>query len=83
MIKDIIIEICDERTSAFCTKIAFMIETRTLMLREFRVVRLQIVMGVRDPIVSSRWLADVTNALRTRHCLGRRQDLTYFLFLEG
>ena len=36
-IKEGIIEICDERSSALRTEIAVMIKTRTLMFREFRV----------------------------------------------
>ena len=83
MIKESIIEICDERPSAFCTEITVMIETRTLMFREFAVCEASDCQGVRDPIVSGRWLADVANTFRTRCCLERRQDLTYFLSPEG
>ena len=61
-------EILDERLSAFCTEIAAMIGTCTLMFREFRACGAPDYHEAKGPIASSRWLADVTNVFRTSRC---------------
>ena len=62
MIKEGILELLDERLSAFRTKVAAMMGSRTLTFREFRACGAPDYHGARDPIVSTRWLADVANA---------------------
>ena len=62
------LELFDERLSAFCTKVASMMGSHTLMFREFRACGAPDYHGAWDPIASSRWLADVANAFRTSRC---------------
>ena len=45
-----------------------MIESRTMTLREFKTCGAPDYYGARDPIVSTRWLADFANAFRTSRC---------------
>ena len=67
-IKEGILEILDERSSAFCTEVAAMMGPHTLTFMEFRTCGAPDYHGARDPIASTRWLADVANAFRTSRC---------------
>lgn len=67
-VKEGILEILDERLGAFRTKMMALLGARTLTFREFRAYGAPNYHGARDPIASSRWLADVANAFRTSKC---------------
>ena len=67
-IKEGILEMMDERLSTFRTEMAAMMWSRTLTFREFRACGAPDYHGARDPIASTRWLADVANAFRTSRC---------------
>ena len=67
-IKEGILEMMDERLSTFRTEMAAMMGSRTLTFREFRACGAPDYHGARDPIASTRWLADVANAFRTSRC---------------
>ncbi|KAL7587966.1 hypothetical protein Lser_V15G39918 [Lactuca serriola] len=63
-------EIMEERLRAFKADIsASQGEARTSSFREFKACGAPEFSGVRDPIVSKRWVADIENAQRTSSCL--------------
>ena len=63
-----ILELLDERLSAFCTEVAVMMGSCMLTFREFRAFGAPDYQRDRDPIASTRWLANVTNVFRTNRC---------------
>ena len=67
-VKEVILEILDERLGAYRTEMMALMGARTLTFRESRACRAPDYHGARDPIASSRWLADVANAFRTSRC---------------
>ena len=64
-VKEGILEIIDERLSAFRAEIVALVGTRSLTFREFRACGASDYHGSRDPIASIRWLADVANTFYT------------------
>ena len=67
-VKEEILEMLDERLGAFRIEMVGMIWVRTLTFREFSACGAPDYHGARDPIASSRWLADVANAFRMSRC---------------
>ena len=67
-VKEGILEILNERLSAFHAEIMALIATHSLTFRDFQDCGAPDYHGARDPITSSRWLADVANAFRTSRC---------------
>ena len=63
-VKEGILEILDERLGAFRAEIVAMMGVRTLTFCHFRACRALYYHGARDPIASSRWLADVPRGRR-------------------
>ena len=67
-IKEGILELMEEKLGTFRAKVAAMMGSHTLTFREFRACGAPDYHGARDPIASTRWLADVANAFRTSRC---------------
>ena len=67
-IKEGMLELMDERLSTFRAEVAAMMGSHTLTFRDFRACGAPDYHGARDPIASTRWLVDVTNAFRTSRC---------------
>ena len=67
-IKEGILDLMEERLSTFRAEVAAMMGSRTLTFREFRACEAPDYHGARDPIASTRWLADVANAFCTSTC---------------
>ena len=68
MIKEGILELLDERLSAFRTEVAAMLGSLTLTFKDFRACGAPDYHGAQDPIVSTRWLVDVANVFHTNRC---------------
>lgn len=68
-VKEGILEILDERLGAFLSMMVAMMGALTLTFLEFRSCRPPKFFGKKDPIASTRWLVDVTNAFQTSSCL--------------
>ena len=67
-IKEGILEFMDEKLSTFRAEMTAIIGSRILTFREFGACGAPDYHGARDPIASTRWLADVANAFRTSRC---------------
>ena len=67
-VKEGILEWLKEWFSTFRTEMAALMGSRTLTFREFTACGAPDYHGDRDPIATTRWLADVANAFRTSKC---------------
>ena len=83
MVKEGILEILHERLGAFRTEMMALLGVRTLTFREFRACGAPDYHGARDPVASSRWLADVANAFSYEQVSRGGQGQTRFLSSEG
>ena len=67
-VKEGILQVLDERLSSFCYEMMAIVGARSLTFREFRACGSPNYHGVKDLIISRRWLADVANAFRASRC---------------